>query len=892
MASPLGLHAGDIIGGDFVVIRALGAGGMGAVYLCRQKSTRRKRAVKVMHPLRAADPRHRRRFEQEARVGARIDSAHVVEVIGAGVDERLELPWLAMEWLEGDNLAELVGRLGALDEAATHDVLRQVCDALGAAHDGGVVHRDLKPENVFVVHAAGEQGRPFVKLLDFGIAKVIAEAHGSLTGGVGTPKWMAPEQTELDYNATAASDVWSLGLLAYYLLTGDTFWRADSIAQLMNEIMLEPIPMASDRAAATTKDLPAEFDAWFARCVTRDLDERFVDGRAAWAQLAALLTPPPEGQLVLRAGRGASAVRTVAGVTSSQTAAKPAAHDSQAGAPPAQTRARLWWVAPVAMITIGGTWLAGRNVEPPAPLAAAPPMGAPLSTAFEAAYRMWKQGRFEASRRALSALLANEPTHARAALYLGLDGRPSQATRKLLSTAVSHRTTLSASDAALLEASSPALSPVPDLAAWETELNKAVERHPEHTFMRVTLARVRGLRGDVPGARDSLVTAEKLDADIAPASFAIRGRLEREVYDNAASLNASERCLAAAPNATECLAGKARILALAGKCEALERTARHWIAEDAQDPRAHHALALALAANQANEQAIKIALEAKWEQQENREELPSFNYVATEPWLDRYQLHALFGRFDKAIDLAKVAVERVPATAGMMAHYQPNWLLAMAASEAKAKELAGETAMAFVERARAWTPDDPRQTAAPLLFLSVARDRGRMQEAEFQKRRSRWLQLANAATARAGSSVDAYTRAFPWIIGYAVPAQNKERAMEALAAMSKYEPIPPPTTRLGDVQLVIGRVFAYGGEPEKALPYFEGAVHSCLILENPFAALYGYVSYARVLVELGRSDEAPRWLERVLSYWGKARPASRYADKARAALAALPGLPD
>ncbi len=124
------------------------------------------------------------------------------------------------------------------------------------------------------------------------------------------------------------------------------------------------------------------------------------------------------------------------------------------------------------------------------------------------------------------------------------------------------------------------------------------------------------------------------------------------------------------------------------------------------------------------------------------------------------------------------------------------------------------------------------------------------------------------------------------MIAYAVPAVNEARAKEALEAMPRYEPIPGPGTRMGDVQLVIGNVFAHAGQADKALPYYEGTIHNCLVLENPYAVLFGYVTYARLLVQLGRDAEAIPYLKRVLHYWGHTQ-SGRYANMARAALAKL-----
>ena len=166
------LAQGTVFAHDFRVVRPLADGGMGSVYVVEQLSTGRERALKLMHPQFVADPNNRRRFAEEARVGARIASDHVVEVIASGVDEGSGVPWLAMELLHGETLFDRVEKRGAVPPAEAYEVLRQVCHALGAAHRAGIVHRDVKPENIFLASTRREGAAVMVKVLDFGIATV------------------------------------------------------------------------------------------------------------------------------------------------------------------------------------------------------------------------------------------------------------------------------------------------------------------------------------------------------------------------------------------------------------------------------------------------------------------------------------------------------------------------------------------------------------------------------------------------------------------------------------------------------------------------------------------------------------------------------------------------
>jgi serine/threonine-protein kinase len=300
MAPAGSLPSGTVLG-DFEIERPLSAGGMGAVYVAVQRSTGKRRALKVMRPELVADERNRRRFVEEARIGSRIDSAHVVEVVGAGVDEATGVPWLAMELLEGHDLSEHVERRGPISFAELLDLYDQLAHALGRAHDVGVIHRDLKPENLFVADSRQRGGRPMLKILDFGIATFVAEDEtaATVTSAIGSPLWIAPEQTSTGAKLRACTDVWALGLIAFYLLTGHHYWpaaeaRPFNLHALLAEILAAALPKASERAAAlgVADRLPVGFDAWFASCVARDPAARYADARSA-VQALAMLTPAP-----------------------------------------------------------------------------------------------------------------------------------------------------------------------------------------------------------------------------------------------------------------------------------------------------------------------------------------------------------------------------------------------------------------------------------------------------------------------------------------------------------------------------------------------------------------------------------------------------------------------
>ncbi len=295
MSQILQLTPDQIFAAKYRVVRRLSGGGMGNVYVVEHTFAQRLFALKLMHPHLVRDPRMRAKFEQEARVSARIVSDHVVQVVDAGVDEEIGIPWLVMELLEGEDLEATLQRRGILPFSEVAAIFLQLGHALNAAHTAGIVHRDLKPDNIFLARSRSENGQVMVKVLDFGIARVIEQSHATGTMPLGTPLWMAPEQTDPNHDINARADIWPLGLLGFYLLTGKQYWRvaqrsAPAVSGWMRESMVEPLVRASQRAQELGCDhrLPAGFDSWFARCVTREIGQRFADAQYACTSLAAL----------------------------------------------------------------------------------------------------------------------------------------------------------------------------------------------------------------------------------------------------------------------------------------------------------------------------------------------------------------------------------------------------------------------------------------------------------------------------------------------------------------------------------------------------------------------------------------------------------------------------
>ncbi|MBW2453053.1 MAG: serine/threonine protein kinase [Deltaproteobacteria bacterium] len=281
------------------VIERLGQGAMASVYRAEQLSTGTERALKVMDPQSLSDPKALERFEREARASGRIDSDHVVRVVGAGSDPKTGLLWIAQEYLPGELLSDFLDERPYPDTRELREIIEQLFHAVAAAHRADIVHRDLKPENIFLAQARRQGITHDVKVLDFGIAKMLRMDAAATAAGLGTPMWTAPEQGAPGHAIEPSADVWALGLIIFRLITGQIYWRhmqaSSSAVDIAQEIIEGKIDKASQRAdeLGSLVVVPPAFDAWFARCVCRNPKKRFADAGEAYEELARAMGKMP-----------------------------------------------------------------------------------------------------------------------------------------------------------------------------------------------------------------------------------------------------------------------------------------------------------------------------------------------------------------------------------------------------------------------------------------------------------------------------------------------------------------------------------------------------------------------------------------------------------------------
>jgi serine/threonine-protein kinase len=385
---------GQVVGGKYRVERVLGEGGMGVVVAATHLQLKERVALKFLLVEVAEGSERTARFLREAQAAVKIKSEHVARVSDVGTLDG-GAPFLVMEYLEGEDLDALLQKRGPLPPAEAVEYVLQACDAIAEAHRAGIVHRDLKPANLFLTSRS--DGSPCVKVLDFGISKVSGEG-ASLTktsGYLGTPLYMSPEQLRSARSVDGRSDIWALGIILFELCTGLSPFDAQSVPELCSMILTA----TPARLRAIRPELPEGLDAVVARCLKKDVEDRF----ATIADLAEALAPfVPE-----------HARHSVARISRKTPAREAQRDEAPASAPPFDdtlaaslpTR-RLWPIAaaalalcaaiPAAIVTLRGAprtpeatpsrvAVTGSAATAPSASSAAPPLVVPAAVGSAAA---------------------------------------------------------------------------------------------------------------------------------------------------------------------------------------------------------------------------------------------------------------------------------------------------------------------------------------------------------------------------------------------------------------------------------------------------------------------------------------------------------------------------
>ncbi len=356
--------------GAYRLLRQIGAGGMGAVWLAEHAMLGRRAAVKVLHPAVTAQPDVVIRFFNEARAASMIADPGIVQIFDYGhhVDGSA---YIVMELLEGEPLDKRLARTGRLAVGDALRLMRQVAASLATAHARGIVHRDLKPENIFLTPDAEVPGGERAKLLDFGIAKLSADPDSGIKtqtyAVMGTPLFMSPEQCRGAGGVDARSDVYSLGCVLFMLITGEPPFAGDGMGEIIAMHLREPAP----RLAARAPWVPHELDEAVARCLAKDPAERF----ASATELAAVLETIKARISVTPVEPSASLVTSRAATTTLSAGAL--ATPSDHGRPRRAWVVLAGGITALALVAILGVT---RSGDAPVPIDAPPPVTVPIAT--------------------------------------------------------------------------------------------------------------------------------------------------------------------------------------------------------------------------------------------------------------------------------------------------------------------------------------------------------------------------------------------------------------------------------------------------------------------------------------------------------------------------------
>src|SRR4029078_12245740 len=273
--------------GNYKITAKLGEGGMGVVYLAEHPVIGKKVAMKAIPPELSKNSHVVSRFVTEAKAVNQIGHEHIVDIADFGNTPDGEF-YFVMEYLQGESLSDRLRRETRIDVDAALSITAQIADALNASHEQGIIHRDLKPENIFLCVNRGP-GRDFVKVLDFGLAKLTLSdqkvSHKTRTGSVmGTPYYMSPEQCEGKIEIDHRADIYSLGVLLFEMLTGKVPFGGDGYG----EIIVKHVTMPPPSVRSINGELPEELDLILYRALAKDRDQRF----QTMAELEAALLDP------------------------------------------------------------------------------------------------------------------------------------------------------------------------------------------------------------------------------------------------------------------------------------------------------------------------------------------------------------------------------------------------------------------------------------------------------------------------------------------------------------------------------------------------------------------------------------------------------------------------
>jgi serine/threonine-protein kinase len=835
-------RVGTTIAGRYRLLRVLGAGGMGTVYEAKHLGLGKHVAVKILTALTSRHDEASARFLREARTSSSVESEHIVHVFDVGEDLDAGM-YMVMELLKGEDVASVLEQRQRLPSETAAGIAWQVSLALERAHAAGIVHRDLKPANVFVTKA--DDGSMKIKVLDFGIAKLVRDAKGERQditregSAIGTPQYMSPEQAQGLPTVDARADYYSLGALLFECITGKApYPELPTYEQTILKIMMEAPP----RASSLVPEIDPAIDQLIADLMERAPSARPASLAVVRERLTAVHVALPSQRMVLgsapwvRPG-GSAVVRTGGGV----------AVASRRVVQPSKTRRRKALLVAIGTVLVAAACLAGlflrgvaRRGEPAAVAATAP---TPSQALMAEARRLQREGRTDLACADYEQASDAEPNSGTAALDASLCFlfRP-ELGREYFRRGWAAREGLSTHEAALLEALEAKFQRGPeDDTEWIARLRALSVRFPSDAQFHFLLSRQLSSQARLQDAVDEMNRAIALDPGD-PAKWELLSDQHAYLGEFATALAETGRCLEIAPGDLGCIEERGWIDGEAGRCAAVETDGRRMLSIDANSAEGTSFVANALYARGSPLSAIEDILRRR------RERLAESEKRLAAKLADDILVAQLGGDFVAAETLARKDYEAVANSTDALEHGRVARVLVSIEEELGHTSEASTLAAAYLARRDGWESrsafDDWAMANEPTpLMLAIRMRGGDLAPAAFERARSQAIERWASP-----SRID--MRGFAWIYGYAVPAETPAEAARASDVLPSYQPLPAYTP-LSLVSADIGRALFLAGHVSEAVPQLERATRNCFPLDHP-------IEHTRAHYFLGLAREAQR----------------------------------
>lgn len=930
---------GSVIDAKFRVDSVIGEGGFGVVYRGEHLGFDAPIAIKCLKlpPHFDLEDQERlvRGLREEGRLLLKLSqrTSGIVQALDVGAvvaPSGARVPYLILEWLEGETLSsEIRSRAQRGDPGRSlrqaMDLLDPAVSALAVAHKEKIAHRDIKPENLFLV---GEPGARSLKILDFGIAKVFADApspSGEATQGISafTPGYGAPEQFERKRGATGPwTDVYALALVLVEVIVQRRALEGDDLAVLYVS--------STDQTKRPTLrrhglEVPDEIERVLSRALAVSPNDRYADARAFWDELRAAVEVAGDVEssraedahelgaastVLASSDSRAFEVTTAAPVTGEDTRKDPAPLAESAAteivaAPkiPEGPKSRLAarrppWAAvgALALVVLGAAALWQRSPAPDGNQGVGAPSSSPASAsasssmnavprkpeveaAVRDAQRAWRDGdesRAIASlERATTADAEYGGAYLRLALWQFESATPRA--REAYAQAGRLRASLDERELGLLKASAALFQQPWDLTTWAREIEALTLKYPNDVELLLYLGHAQKARLRFDDAVATFDRVIAVDPELVPARL-LKGDSLSMKGDGEGQAKAYRDCLAAAPGAVGCQEALVIALGRFGRCQDMLREAKQLATSHADLATAHDLLASALEATGAAPAAVLEAVSKGLERlpKEKRE---------IEALQSKAALLTVRGELEQADGALSEWEAKVSGRTDQLAHALPALRKARLYLEIGKPERAGEVAQEFLNKMGAWT--EPTGGDLTMNVLPFALRGRKLTPEQFAAQRDAWVTRIRDKWKSAGRELGNDFEWITWSHAFGAAVDSKEEALLAVSKMPAELPAALASGRWPAMDYNIGRAHLLAGQPERAVAPLRRAAHSCHRLSEPTLAPRALLAYGAALEAQGDKAGAKAAYEQVLGFWGKAKPGSVTAKEAKKRLAAL-----